>query len=159
VFCDEVLDALEEIAAGELTPDGRIAAHLSTCANCAAALADAREIERLLRARPVPRASSQFTAQTMARVRRARWRSEQFLDAGFNLTLGIIVTAIVAGVFMLLRLTGLTSVGDDALSIFRSAFVALLERAAPALPIYVGASLLLAAAIGFWWWAERGTAP
>src|ERR671938_624812 len=38
MFCDEALDAVEAIAGGELIPDGRIAHHLATCPNCAAAL-------------------------------------------------------------------------------------------------------------------------
>jgi hypothetical protein len=33
VFCDEALDAVEAIAAGDLTADGRIAEHLATCPN------------------------------------------------------------------------------------------------------------------------------
>src|SRR5262245_59072406 len=115
MFCDEVLDAVEEIAAGDVTPEGRVAEHLATCGNCAAALADSRELERLLRSRTVPRASTQFTARTMARVRRARWRSEQFVDAGFNITLALIIVGIVAAVWMLLNLTGVTSVGNEAL--------------------------------------------
>jgi anti-sigma factor RsiW len=45
---DEVLDAIEPIAAGELTPDDRVAAHLSSCPRCAAALEDARRLERIL---------------------------------------------------------------------------------------------------------------
>lgn len=155
MFCDEALDSLEEIATGELTPDGRVAEHLATCPNCAAALADAREIERMLRARPAPRASSQFTARTMARVRRARWRSEQFLDVGFNLTLAVIVIGVVAAVWMLLNRTGMTSVGNEAVSLFSSAFVAVVERVTPSLPLYAGATALLVAALGFWWWAER----
>jgi hypothetical protein len=38
MFCDEALDAVEAIAAGDVTPDGRVAEHLTTCQNCAAAL-------------------------------------------------------------------------------------------------------------------------
>ena len=156
MFCDEALDAIEAIAAGELKPDGRIAEHLATCPNCAAALADARELEQLLRSRPVPRASSQFTSRTMARVRRARWRSEQFLDVGFNLALLVIVAGIIAAAWIFVRFSGLTAVGDDAVGLFSAAAVALVRRVAPSLPLYAGASALVAAALGFWWWAERG---
>ena len=38
MFCDEALDAVEAIAAGDMTVDGRIADHLATCPNCASAL-------------------------------------------------------------------------------------------------------------------------
>ena len=157
MFCDEVLDSLEEIAAGDLTPEGRVAEHLATCRNCAAALADARELEQLLRARAVPRASSQFTARTMARVRRARWRSDQFLDAGFNIAIAVVVLAVITAIWMLLNRTGFGSVGNEVIALFNSAFLTLLAQIAPSLPLYAGAAGLLAAALGFWWWAERAT--
>jgi hypothetical protein len=32
------------------------------------------------------------------------------------------------------------------------------QRAAPSLPLYVGAAGLLASALGIWWWAERDAA-
>src|SRR5712691_11711462 len=98
MFCDEALDAVEAIAAGELTPEGRIAAHLATCPNCAAALASARRLDEMLQARPVQKAPPQFTSRTMAVVRRQRWRSEQFLDLSFNVALGLVAFVVVAGV-------------------------------------------------------------
>ena len=67
MFCDEALDAVEAIAAGELTPDGRVAEHLKSCPNCAAALVSARALERMLQGRPVPKPSTQFTTPTAAR--------------------------------------------------------------------------------------------
>ena len=85
MFCDEALEAVERIAAGDVTPDGRVADHLTTCPDCAAALDSAKKLERMLRQRPVPRAPAQFTTSTLGKVRRARWQSDQWLDAGFNL--------------------------------------------------------------------------
>jgi len=155
MFCDEALDAIEPIAAGDLTPDGRVAEHLKSCPNCAAALEDARVIERMLRVRPTPRTPPQFTARVMARVRRARWRSEQFLDVGFNLAIALVVVAVLTGVWMLMHRSGLTSVSNDAVDLFTSEIVALARRAAPSLPLYAGALALLASALGVWWWAER----
>jgi anti-sigma factor RsiW len=155
MFCDEVLDAVEGIAAGELTADGRIGEHLATCPDCAAALADARQLEQLLRARPTPRASPQFTARTMARVRRARWRSEQVVDVGFNAALVLIVLGIISGIWVVLNRIGLTSVGNDAVGLFSAAAVSLAGRVAPRLPLYVGATALLGGALALWWWAER----
>jgi anti-sigma factor RsiW len=156
MFCDEALDAIEAIAAGDLRPDGRIAEHLASCANCAAALADARELEQLLRSRPVPRASAQFTARTMARVRRARWRSDQVFDAGFNLAIAVIVVGVVAAAWMFLRFSGLTAVSGDVVSLLGAAGTEVVRRVTPSLPLYAGAGALVAAALGFWWWAERG---
>ena len=107
MFCDEALDAIEAIAADELMPDGRVAAHLASCPNCAAALVSARALEQMLQRRVVPATPSQFTSRTMARVRRARWRNDQFLDVGFNVAIGLVVFAVVGGVWMLLNRSGL----------------------------------------------------
>jgi len=155
MFCDEALDAIEPIAAGELTPDGRIADHLATCPNCAAALETARRLERMLQARPAPRPAPQFTSRTLARVRRARWRSEQFLDVGFNVAIVAIVAAVVGGIWMLLHRSGLAAVSSDAVDLFGSGMMTLVHRVAPSVPIYAGAMAVLATALGLWWWAER----
>ena len=103
MFCDEALDAVEAIASNDLAPDGRVAAHLATCPNCAAALVSARALEQLLQRRAAPSAPSQFTSRTLARVRRARWRSDQFLDVGFNLAIGAVVLALLVGIWMVVR--------------------------------------------------------
>jgi predicted anti-sigma-YlaC factor YlaD len=155
MFCDEVLDSIEAIAAGELVPEGRIAHHLATCRLCAAALDSARQVERLLRARATPRPPTNFTTRTMTRVRRARWRSEQRVDAGFNTALALIVVGIAGAVWALVNRTGLTSVGSEALGLFTSGVVTVARRVAPALPMYGAATVLVAAALGIWWWAER----
>jgi anti-sigma factor RsiW len=158
MFCDEALDAVEAIAAGEVMPDGRVASHLATCPNCASALESARKLEASLRQREAPAAPAQFTARTLARVRRARWRSDQFLDVGFNLAIGAVVVAVFAGVWMLLHRTGLAVVSRDAVDLFGSGFVMIARRVAPSLPLYAGAALLLVSALGLWWWAEKDAA-
>ena len=155
MFCDEALDSVVAIAAGELTPDGRVAGHLASCPNCAAALEEARALERLLERRPAPAAPPQFTARVQARVRRARWRSEQFVDVGFNVVIAIVAVAIVAGIWMLLHRSGLTAVSNDAVSVFGDGLATFVRRLAPSLPLYAGAAGLLAVTLGFWWWAER----
>src|SRR2546430_10422039 len=43
-----------------------------------------------------PKPAPQFTARTMALVRRRRWRREQFVDAGFNVALTIVGIGVVA---------------------------------------------------------------
>src|SRR4030088_3287725 len=109
MICNEVLDAIELSAAGQLAPDDRIAAHLSSCLHCAAAPEDARRLEQILQARPVPRALAQFSSRTMARVRRARWRTEQFLDLGFKITLTLVLLAILGSIRLLLHHSGLVA--------------------------------------------------
>jgi len=158
MFCDEALDSVEAIAAGELVPDGRIAAHLASCPNCATALESARSLEGLLRQRPAPAAPAQFTARTLARVRRARWRSEQYLDVGFNMAIAAIVLAVGAGVWLLLHRSGLTTVSNDAVNLLGSGVVSVARRVAPSVPLYAGATALLATALAIWWWAEREAA-
>ena len=37
----------------------------------------------------------------MTKVRRARWRNDQFLDVGFNVAIGVVVLAVLGGVWML----------------------------------------------------------
>ena len=158
MFCDEALDSVEAIAAGDLAPDGRVASHLATCPNCALALEGARRLEASLRRRAAPTAPAEFTSRTLARIRRARWRSDQFLDVGFNVAILLVVVSVVAGVWMLLNRTGIVSVSGDAVNVFGSGFVALARRVAPALPLYAGAAALLVSALGLWWWAERDAA-
>jgi anti-sigma factor RsiW len=158
MFCDEALDSVEAIAAGDLAPDGRVASHLATCPNCALALEGARQLEASLRRRAAPTAPAEFTSRTLARIRRARWRSDQFLDVGFNVAILLVVVSVVAGIWMLVNRTGIVSVSGDAVTVFGSGFVLLARRVAPALPLYAGAAALLVSALAIWWWAERDAA-
>src|SRR5437763_5837509 len=157
MFCDEVLDVIEPIAAGELTPDGRVAAHLATCPNCAAALSSARRVEQLLRARVVPKPAPQFSTRTMALVRRRRWRREQFVDAGFNVALTIMGIGVAGAIWLALHRSGLIAVSNGTFDALGAGFGLLRQRVATSVPVYAGATLLLVTALGIWWWAERDT--
>src|SRR6185503_17415279 len=158
MFCDETLDAIEAIAAGELTPEGRVALHLASCRNCAAALDSARRLDKMLAARPVPKPPQQFTIRTMTRIRRARWRSDQFLDIGFNVAIALVVIGIIGSGWLLLDRSGLTAVSGDLIDIVEGGGMALAQRVAPSLPVYAAAAAIVGAALGVWWWAERETA-
>jgi anti-sigma factor RsiW len=155
MFCDEALDSIEAIAAGDVVPDGRVASHLGSCPNCAATLAHARTVEQLLQRRTAPRAPAQFTTRTLTRVRRARWRNEQFVDLSFNAAIGLVVLSIVVGIWMLLERSGLTSIGHEALGLIQGGLVLIAQRVGPLLPLYIGAAALLGLALVLWWWAER----
>ena len=155
MFCDEALNSVEAIASGEMMPEGRVADHLATCAGCATALESARRVEQLLRARPVPGAPPQFTARTLGRVRRARWRSEQLVDAGFNAAIGLIVAGVIVGVWMLAHRSGMSAVSNDAVELLGSGVTAFARRIGPSLPLYAGAAALVATVLAIWWWAER----
>ncbi len=158
MFCDEALDRVEAIAAGDVTAEGRVADHLASCPGCAAALESARRLEQLLRERPAPAAPAQFTARTLGRVRRARWRSEQFLDITFNAAIALIVAGVIAAIWMLAHRTGLVAVSNDAVDLMFSGLGAFARRVGPSLPLYAGAMALVATALGIWWWAERDMA-
>ena len=161
MFCDQVLEAIEPIAAGELTPGSRIAEHLASCRGCAAALESARRVDAWLRARPAPAAPAHFTSRVMSRIRRARWRSEQVLDWGFNVALVAAGLFVVAGVWVVMRRSGLTTVSpvsNDVVEMFSTGMMTLARRVSPSLPLYAGAAALLGTALGVWWWAEKDTA-
>jgi hypothetical protein len=155
MFCDEALDSVEAVAAGEVTPDGRLAEHYATCPNCAAALDTARSLEHMLKVRAAPAAPPQFTARTLARVRRARWRNEQFVDLGFNVAIGGVLLTILFGAWLLLKRSGMAAVGNDAVDIFGRGLITFAQRIGPSLPVYAGATAILVTALGIWWWAER----
>ena len=157
-MCDDVLDAVELIASGELTPDEQTAAHLTTCASCASALEAAQRLEVLLRQRPVAAPPPQFTSRTMARIRRARWRNEQVIDWVFNVVLVAVAVMVAAGLWTIASRSGLTSVNSEALDLLATATKTIVRRVSPSLPLYALATALLVSALGIWWWAERDTA-
>jgi hypothetical protein len=88
-------------------------------------------------------------------VRRARWRSEQVLDAGFNAAVALIVTGVIVAVWMFAHRTGLAAVSNDAVELLAGGVGAFARRVGPSLPVYAGAAALVATALGIWWWAER----
>jgi anti-sigma factor RsiW len=159
-FCDHVLELVEPLAAGEMSADSQVAAHLDTCAGCRAALGAAREIDRLLRARPAPAAPRDFTARVLARVRRERWRSEQRIDLVFNVVLAVVLLAAALGAWLVVSRLGMVSVAgvsagaQGAADLIQTGLVTLARRTVPALPLYLLAAGILASALGLWWWAE-----
>jgi predicted anti-sigma-YlaC factor YlaD len=155
IVCDGVLDLVDAIASGDLTPTPEVAAHLASCAGCASVLEQARALERMLRARPVPKPPAQFTVRTSGRIRRDRWRREQIFDTGFNVALILLIALVVGSVWLLMHRSGLIVVSNDAVGLIGTALTTLARRLAPSVPLYVGAAALLASALGIWWWAER----
>ncbi len=158
MFCDEVLEVVEPIAAGELAPSPRIAEHLASCRGCAGALDSARRLDALLRARAAPVPPAHFSSRVMNGLRRARWRTEQMLDWGFNLALVAAGVVVVISLWVVMRRSGLTTVSSDAIELLGPGMVLFARRVTPSLPLYLGATALLGTALGVWWWAERDTA-
>lgn len=155
--CESVVNAVDLIASGDIRPDESMAAHLTTCRSCASALEAARRLDALLRQRPVAAPPAQFTARTMARIRRVRWRNEQMIDWIFNAVLVLVVLAIASGVWMVFSRSGFSFVGSDALQLFGAGMRTFVQRVSPSLPVYALASAMLITALGIWWWAERDT--
>jgi len=157
MFCDEVLEAIEPIAAGELPAGPRIAEHLASCAGCAAALHAARQVDALLRKRPAPPAPAHFGSRVMNRVRRVRWQSEQLLDWTFNIALVVAGILVVAGLWTVMRQSGLATVSSDAIELLGPGMMLFARRISPSLSLYASATALLGTALALWWWAERDT--
>jgi len=153
-MCTALADAIEPIAAGELTPDAPAAAHLSTCASCRAALEQARRLDQLLRDRPAPLPPPAFTARTMQLIQKVGWRREQLVDWVFNSALIAAALLVAAGIWIALQHAGMPAVGRDALDAFSNGMAVFAQRAAPSLPLYAGATGLLVVALGLWWWAS-----
>lgn len=158
MFCDEVLETIELIAAGELTASAPVAEHLASCNGCGAALAAARRVDALLRSRVAPAPPANFSSRVMNRLRLARWRGEQLLDWGFNIALVTAGVLVVLGLWMVIRQSGFVIVSSDALQMFESGMTLLARRISPSLPLYSAATAVLGTALAIWWWAERDAA-
>ena len=154
--CTELNAVIEAIAAGEVEPDPGTRAHLATCIACARALALARQIDALLAAQPSPDTSPGFTPALMARLRRDRWRSEQYLDLGFNVAVALAIVAGVGGLWLVLSATGLVGVSTDLTRLLLASTASLVASIAPALPIYTLAAGVFVSGVAIWWWAEHG---
>ena len=156
MFCDEVLERVDGIAAGDEPPDVRLSSHVATCAGCAAALEDARRLERLLMARPVPLPPPHFTGRTLTPIRRERWRREQVFDTAFNAALVVGVAVVLPG-----RLDGARSQrvlgGDGDTAGCSGSRLSISRSGGPSLGLYAAAAALIGAALGLWWWAERNS--
>ena len=109
----------------------------------------------MLQTRPAPQAPSQFTSRTLTRIRRDRWRSDQLLDTGFNAVVILLVLAAVAGAWLVMNRSGLITISSDAMDLVETGVATMVQRIAPAVPLYAAAAALLAGAVGIWWWAER----
>jgi anti-sigma factor RsiW len=156
MVCTHLDELIEPIAAGDMVPDSDTRAHLASCAACAHALELARQIDGVLAAQPVPDVGPAFTSRLMVRLRRERWRSEQYLDVAFNIAVALAVATTVGGLVMVLAASGLTTVSPDLTGLFVSGVAEVLSAVTPALPVYGVAAAVFVSGMAIWWWAERG---
>lgn len=153
IGCEGMDDRIEALADG-LASEPEVALHLSTCARCQARLALARSLNRVLDTREVPEAPQSFTSAVMSRVHRERWRSEQLVDAGFNLAVAVGLGLIAVGLGALAWSLGWFSVDPAAVEVVALAAGQWLARISGQLQMLVIAALLLTSALGLWWWVE-----
>ncbi len=153
IDCQAMDDRIEEIADG-LAHEPDVAAHLSTCARCQARLTLARSVNRVLETREVPEAPEWLTAAVMTRVRRERWRSEQLVDAGFNVAVAAGLGLIAVGLGALAWSLGWFSIDPAAVELVAAAAGQWLARISGQLQMLVVAAVLLTSALGLWWWVE-----
>jgi len=110
----------------------------------------------VLRVQPVPVVPETFTSQVMTRVRRHRWRSEQYLDLAFNVVVGLAAVIGVGGLYALLTATGVAAVSADLVRIFVRGAEELATGALPQIRLYTVAMVVVVSGLAVWWWAERG---
>jgi anti-sigma factor RsiW len=155
MHCQDVLELIEPIAAGDLVPDEPIRAHLQTCPRCAGALASARRVETLLKAMEIPAAPATFAATVLQRIRRDKWRSEQNVDRLFNVAIAAAALLLVGGLAALFNVDVVLSFSASILTVLKESGRDTVRNAAPTVFTYAAAIGLLASALGMWWWAER----
>ena len=154
--CDAVDDLIEPLAAGDIAMTGEIQAHLDGCVHCRGALAVATAIERTLAAQRAPAVGDAFVPAVMARVRVARWRSEQRLDLVFNGLVGLAVLLAAGGLAAVMSVSGLSAVSADLVRFFLRSAVEMTRYAMPQAGMYVAATVLAVSTLALWWWAEQG---
>jgi anti-sigma factor RsiW len=157
VRCEHLEPLIEAIADGSLAPDAGAAAHLASCAVCAARLAEAQAIDSLLRTREVAVPSASFTAAVMARVGHERWKTERAVDIGFNLLMAAAVMIILAGAAGLAWSLGFLDVAIDLDAVWQAIGSDVTGRVVSEVQTIVMAAALLTMALVLWWWAEAAT--
>ena len=156
--CEDLDERFEGLADGSQEADGDTAAHVATCAVCAARLAEARAIEALLAAREVPAPPPMFTSAVMSAVRRDWWQAEQVVDIGFNLALAAGLLLVIGGAIGLAWSAGLFAADVDLRVVASALSFPFVDRVIAQAPTVAMAAALLVTTLGVWWWAEAGTA-
>lgn len=152
--CDEANTFIEAAAVGDAVPD-EVRSHVASCRVCAARLALARRIEHALAHRPVAAVPDGFTAATMTRIRRERWRTEQVIDVGFNIAALFGILLIVGGAAGVLWRAGAIQLSGEMATVLFGASRAFALRAVADVRVIMVSVLLLSTAVGLWWWAEE----
>jgi len=157
VRCDDLEPLIEAIADDSLPLSAEDAAHVASCAICAARIERARAIENLLSLREIAQPQAAFTQAVMARVVQERWKAERAIDLGFNLAIAAGILVIVAAGAGLLWSLGMLSVTIDVDAIVRALDTTGTGRLLSQVQTIAMSAVLLTMALVLWWWAERDT--
>ena len=155
--CNELEPFIEAIADGTLEPAPAQRAHLSSCAQCAARLEQARGIEQWLAARETPQPPASFTAAVMARIGQEQWKTERVVDIGFNLAIAAGLLVIVGAGAGLAWSLGLFTIEIDMTALLSAATSQVEGSVINQLQTVAIAALVLTMALVLWWWAEAAT--
>jgi anti-sigma factor RsiW len=155
MVCEDILDLVEPIAAGDVRLDDDARAHIESCPTCAGALASARALEAALLAVAVPPTPAAFTAAVLQHIRRERWRSEQHVDRLFNLAIAAAVMLVAGGIAAMLNVDAVFSLTASAWILIKEGTGNAVRQAVPVAFTYIAAAGLLISALVMWWWAER----
>jgi hypothetical protein len=155
--CEDLDLLIDEAAEGPPgTEPEALAWHLGECRACRERLRLARAIAHALELRPVPQPPPRFTAQVMSKIGRERWRTEQLVDAGFNVAVAAGVALVAAGVVGLTWWSGWFSIDRAALDVAAPIVARWLSNALDQAPMVAMAAMLLTSALALWWWVEGG---
>jgi len=157
VRCDDLEPLIEAIADDSLPLSTEDAAHVASCAICAARIERARSIEGLLLLREIATPSPGFTTTVMAGVVQDRWKAERAIDLGFNLAIAAGILVIVAAGAGLAWSLGALSVTIDFDAIVRSLDAGATGRLLSQVQTVAMSAVLLTMALVLWWWAEAAS--
>lgn len=151
--CEQLDGLIEEVAAGEALADAADA-HVAACPRCQQRVRLAQDLARLLAGREPIEVPDGFADGVMARVQQDQWRSEQWLDAGFNVAIAAGVAMILAGVAGVAWSFGWMTTDRPTVEVVTRALAPWLASLAAEVQTVAVAALLLTSALGLWWWAE-----
>ena len=154
--CDHLEPLIEAIADGTIAPGAEDRLHLETCVLCQSRVAGAGAIERLLAEREALVPPAPFTAGVMARVGRARWKTERVFDLGFNLAIAAGLLLILAGGAGLAWSLGFLTITIDFRALLDAAGTEFGSRVLSQVQTVAMGAVLLTMALALWWWAETG---
>ena len=155
--CDELEPLIEAIADGSYALSAAEAAHVASCARCAARLERARAIESLLQLREVAAPPASFTAAVMMRIGREHWQTERAIDLGFNLAMAAGIAVILAGAAGLAWSLGFLSITIDLEALRQALDTDVTGRVLSQVQTIAMSAVLLTMALVLWWWAEAAS--